>query len=262
MNIAVTIQARLGSTRLPGKILKKIDNKPLLQYQIERIKKSKLVNQIIIATTKKKQDTRLVNLSKKLNINYYRGSTNDVLGRIAGAIKKFSIDVHIELISDSPFTDPKILDAIIKFYLENKYQYVSNGMKLSFPSGMEVSVCSGDFFLDIEKKVKKNDPNREHVEFHFTKNSKILKCNIVAPKKYRYPNIFLEVDTAKDFQLISIIFKHFNKKKKFFYLKDILHFLKTQPKLANLNRHVIRTWAHIKLQKKDKINNKIIKNIN
>ena len=112
MNIAVTIQARLGSTRLPGKILKKIDNKPLLQYQIERIRKSKLVNQIVIATTKKKQDVKIINLAKKMKVNYYRGSTNDVLGRIAGAIKKFKIDVHIELISDSPFTDPKMLSEV------------------------------------------------------------------------------------------------------------------------------------------------------
>ena len=262
MNIAVTIQARLGSTRLPGKILKKIDNKPLLQYQIERIRKSKLVNQIVIATTKKKQDVKIINLAKKMKVNYYRGSTNDVLGRIAGAIKKFKIDVHIELISDSPFTDPKILDSIIKFYLKNKYQYVSNGMKLSFPSGMEASVCSGNFFLAIEKKVKKNDPNREHVEYFFTKNKKISKCNIIAPKKYRYPNIFLEVDTAKDFEVVSKIFKYFNKKKKFFYMKDILSFLKKNPNLANLNRYVTRTWTHLKLEKKDKITNKLIKNIN
>ena len=87
-----------------------------------------------------------MNLSNKLKVKYYRGSTNDVLGRIAGAIKKFKVDIHVELISDSPFTDPKILDSIIKFYLNNKYQYVSNGMKLSFPSGMEVSVCSENFF--------------------------------------------------------------------------------------------------------------------
>ncbi len=262
MNIAATIQARLGSTRLPGKILKKINGKPLLEYQIERIKKSKLVNRIIIVTTKKKQDFKLVNLSKKLKVNYYRGSTNDVLGRVAGAIKKFNVDIHIELISDSPFTDPKILDAIIEFYLKNKYQYVSNGMKLSFPSGMEVSVCSGDFFLEIEKKVKKNDLNREHVEYHFTKNSKISKCNIIAPKKYRYPNIFLEVDTPKDFELVSAIFQYFIKKNKFFYLKDILNFLKKNPKLANLNRYVKRTWTHLKLKKKDKITNKLIKKIN
>ena len=203
-----------------------------------------------------------MNLSNKLKVKYYRGSTNDVLGRIAGAIKKFKVDIHVELISDSPFTDPKILDSIIKFYLNNKYQYVSNGMKLSFPSGMEVSVCSGKFFLEIEKQVKKNDPNREHVEYHFTKNPNISKCNIVAPKKYRYPNMFLEVDTYKDFQLVSAIFQYFNKKKKFFYLKDILNFMKKNPKLANSNRYVTRTWAHLKLDKKDKIINKLIENIN
>ena len=75
----------------------------------------------------------------------------------------------------------------------------------------------GKFFLEIEKQVKKNDPNREHVEYHFTKNPNISKCNIVAPKKYRYPNMFLEVDTYKDFQLVSAIFQYFNKKRNFLF---------------------------------------------
>ena len=155
LNISAVIQARMGSTRLPGKVLKKIDGKPILQYQIERVKKSKLINHIIIATTKEKKDDKIEKLAKKTKVKCFRGSTNDVLDRVAGAIKKFKVDIHVELISDSPFSDPEIIDKIIYFFLRKKniYHYVSNGMQLTYPSGMEVSVCEAKKFLHINKNV-------------------------------------------------------------------------------------------------------------
>ena len=260
LNISAVIQARMGSTRLPGKVLKKIDGKPILQYQIERIKKSKLINQIIIATTKEKKDKKIENLAKKMNIKCFRGSTNDVLGRVAGAIKKFKVDIHVELISDSPFSDPKIIDKIIYFFLRKRkiYHYVSNGMKLTYPSGMEVSVCDAKKFLQVNNKVRKNDRMREHVEVNFTKNMNIKKCNLIAPKKFYNPNIFLEIDTPKDFIMISKIIKHFNKTKKFSYLGDILSFLKKKPNIININNRIKRTWTVFKLKNTKSMDNIIL----
>ncbi len=260
LNISAVIQARMGSTRLPGKVLKKIDGKPILQYQVERIKKSKLINQIVIATTKEKKDKKIENLAKKMKVKCYRGSTNDVLGRVAGALKKFKVDIHVELISDSPFSDPQIIDKIIYFYLRKRgiYNYVSNGMKLTYPSGMEVSVCDAKKFLQVNNKVKKNDKLREHVEVHFTKNKNIKKCNIIAPRRFYNPNIFLEIDTPKDLLMISKIIKHFNKTKKFNYLDDILRFLKKKPNIINLNNKIKRTWTVFKLKNTKSMDNIIL----
>ena len=126
----------------------------------------------------------------------------------------------------------------VTYYTARKrgiYNYVSNGMKLTYPSGMEVSVCDAKKFLQVNNKVKKNDKLREHVEVHFTKNKNIKKCNIIAPRRFYNPNIFLEIDTPKDLLMISKIIKHFNKTKKFNYLDDILRFLKKKPNIINLN---------------------------
>ena len=260
LNISAVIQARMGSTRLPGKVLKKIDGKPILQYQIERIKKSKLINQIIIATTKEKKDDKIENLARKINVKFFRGSTNAVLGRVAGAIKKFKVDIHVELISDSPFSDPELIDRIIYFFLRKKnvYQYVSNGMQLTYPSGMEVSVCEGNKFLQINRNVSKKDKMREHVEVHFTKNKNIKKCNIIAPIKFYKPNIFLEVDTPTDLIMITKIIKYFNKKNFFYHLPDILKFLKNKPNIVNLNNKVKRTWTAFKLKNTKSMDNIIL----
>lgn len=260
LNISAVIQARMGSTRLPGKVLKKIDGKPILQYQIERIKKSKLINKIIIATTKEKKDNKIEKLAKKVKVNCFRGSTNDVLGRVAGAIKKFKVDIHVELISDSPFSDPEIIDKIIYFFLRKKniYHYVSNGMQLTYPSGMEVSVCEAKKFLHINRNVSKKNKMREHVEVHFTKNKNLKKCNIIAPKKFYKPNIFLEIDTPVDLIMITNIIKYFNKKNYFYHLSDILKFLENKPNIVNLNNKIKRTWTAFKLKNTKSMDNIIL----
>lgn len=248
--VFATIQARMGSTRLPGKVLKKINGIPLLEYQIKRIKKSKTIDNVIIATTKKKEDDKIINLAKKLNVLYFRGSNKDVLKRITDATKKFKFDINVELISDSPFSDIKIIDKMVKFFIKNigKYDYVSNGIKMTYPSGMEACIYESKTLINIEKKIKKNNKMREHVECHFTKNKKLKKCNISAPKKYHYPNIFLEVDTPKDLIMVSKIFKYFKKiKKTNFYLSDILIFLKKNKDIIEINKKVPRSWRRLKV---------------
>ena len=257
-NISATIQARLGSKRLPGKVLKKINGISLLECQIQRIKRSRIINNIVIATTKKKEDDKIVALAKKLKVLYFRGSNNDVLKRITEATKRFSIDINVELISDSPFPDIKLIDKMIKFFLKNKkkYDFISNGIKSTYPSGMEACIYESKTLIDIEKKVKKNNKMREHLECHFTKNKNLSRCNISAPKKHHFPNIFLEVDTPEDFLMMSIIYKYFNKMgKSYFSLDDILKFLKKNKHIIKINNKVPRSWRKLKVNTMKDIKN-------
>ena len=115
MKITATIQARMGSTRLPGKVLKDIGGKPMLQRQIERIKHSRLIDEIIIATTSSVKDEPIVALSEKLGVKVFRGSEEDVLGRIVGLLRVHQVELHVELIGDSPFSDAQIIDEVIGF---------------------------------------------------------------------------------------------------------------------------------------------------
>lgn len=252
MKISATIQARMGSTRLPGKVLKTICGKPILQYQVERIKRSRLIDEIIIATTNSPKDDPIVTLAEKLNVSCFRGSENDVLDRVTSALKKFNVDVHVELIGDSPLNDPQIMDEVIGFYLKNyhQYDYVSNGIQITYPSGMETNVYSSAILFDANKRVAIDDPLREHVDIHLYKTGWYRCCNLEAPKWFQKPNIFLEVDTQKDYKMISAVVEYFvSQGKTHFTLMQILDFLNARPELISINQNEKRRYWKFKNKK-------------
>lgn len=249
MRITATIQARTGSSRLPGKVLKPIGGKPMLARQIERIHRSRLVDDIIVATTTAPGDDAIAELAANHGADVYRGSEDDVLGRIAGLLAERDVDVHVELIGDSPFTDPQIVDEVVGFYLKNRdnFDYVGNGMRVTYPSGMEVSVYAGKLLVDIEAGVAADDPMREHVEVHLTKNPKVRRCNLAAPAWFHHPDLFLEVDTPKDLEMVSRVFGHFDSTgQSHFGLAEILDYLDRNPEVGEINRRENRTWWAIK----------------
>ena len=210
MNITATIQARTGSSRLPGKVLKSIDGKPMLQLQIERVLRSRLIDEVIVATTTLSQDEAIVELAQKIGVKCFRGPEDDVLGRIVSLLKEFQVKIHVELIGDSPLSDPQVIDEIIGFYLkhQDRYDYVSNGTKVTYPSGMEVNVYPAQALIEVEAGIDGDDPLREHVDIHLSKNQKFRRICLEAPTYFHFPEIYLEVDTAKDFEMISTILKY------------------------------------------------------
>ena len=124
--ISIIIQARLGSSRLPGKILKKIGDKSVLEYLIDRLKKSRLAEQIIVATTNKKIDQEIINVVKKLKIYSFAGDELDVLNRYYQCAKKYKSSTIVRITSDCPFSDPNLIDDMINFYIENDYDLKIN----------------------------------------------------------------------------------------------------------------------------------------
>ena len=120
MKIFAVIHARFNSQRLPGKVLRKFCGKKMLEFQITRVKKSKLINKIIIATTKSKKDNDIVNLATKNNVNVFRGSSRDLVGRVYNSVKHDKPDIIIRVSGDNPLIDPAILDMVIKKMLTNK----------------------------------------------------------------------------------------------------------------------------------------------
>ena len=179
----------------------------------------------------------------------FRGSENDVLGRITALLKARKAELHVELIGDSPFTDPHIVDEIIGFYLKNQrqYDYVTNGMEVTYPAGMEVNVYPAAALIDAESRIKADEPLREHVDIHLSKNDKYRRIGLKAPKHYHRPEIFLEVDTAKDFAMVSAVFEHFlDKGQEHFSLAQILDFLDGRPDLIKLNQSEERRYWQFK----------------
>jgi spore coat polysaccharide biosynthesis protein SpsF len=245
VRITATIQARVGSSRLPGKVLKTVRGRPLLQIQIERVLRSRLVDDVIVATTDNPNDDPIAALADRLGVGCYRGPEDDVLGRIVGLIKAHDVDLHVELIGDSPLTDPQIVDEIVGVFLKAKgnFDYVSNGTSLSYPSGMEVNVYPGAVLIDADNGVAHDDPLREHVDIHISKNDKYRRHLVVAPRWFQRPDLFLEVDTPRDFEMMSALIGYFlDRNNRHFGLGQIIDYLDCHPEIAVLNRDEPRRW--------------------
>lgn len=244
MKIGATIQARMASTRLPGKVLKPILGRPMLALQVERIQRSLLIDEVIIATSVEKQDDVIEALARELGVQCFRGSETDVLSRVVGALRAFSVDIHVEFMGDNPIPDPLLVDSITGYYLKHadRYDYVTNALKTTYPPGAEVFVYPSEVLFDAERRAP-HTPLREHVGPHIYQHPERYRiCNLEAPPWSHYPDLHLEVDTQEDFEVVSAIYEHFYPANPGFGLAQVIDFMKAHPKLAERNRQVERRW--------------------
>jgi len=245
MKVTATIQARMGSSRFPGKVLKKIANKPILEWQINRLKKSFLIDNIIVATSNKKEDDKIKITCQSLGINCWRGSEDDVLERVHDAFFSTGADIHASFYGDSPFIDPLIVDQFIGYFIKNinKIDYLTNSMKTTFPPGNEFSICKSKCLEYAHLSTKKDDPLREHVAINITNKGKFKIKNLEAIGIYNEPNLYLEIDTIEDYKMLSkfipIVIKACGKA---FTLKDLITISKKENELTKLNSKVERRW--------------------
>ncbi|MEC2159777.1 glycosyltransferase family protein [Virgibacillus halodenitrificans] len=238
MKIAAIIQARMGSTRLSGKVMKDIKGRTVLSHVIERVKQSNLIDEIIIATTVQERDNVIENEAFKCGAKVYRGSEEDVLSRYYLAAKENNIDIIVRITSDCPVIDSNVIDEIINFYLEEKYDIVTNaGSDLSqrtFPRGLDTEVFSFEVleaaFINGREKYQ-----REHVTPYIYENSNKIHYfkNDVDFSMYRWT-----LDTEEDFKLISEVYNRLYMGKHDFYLHDIIEIFKQEPKLFTFNAHI------------------------
>ncbi|MDO8430349.1 MAG: glycosyltransferase family protein [bacterium] len=245
--VTAIIQARMGSTRLQGKVLKKVLGKTMLEYQIERVKRAKTINQIILATTTNSENKKIIQLAQKLKVRAFAGSENDVLDRYYQAATRFGIDdVIVRLTGDCPLTDPNIIDRVVRFYLKNKKscQYANNVDPPTFPDGMDVEVFSFNILKEAWQKADLLS-EREHVTPYIRNHPEKFKIkNLKSRKDLSRPRLVL--DNKEDFILIGKIFTALYPKNKNFDLEDILEFLKKNSKLILINSHIQRNEGMLK----------------
>jgi len=251
MKIIATIQARMGSTRLPGKVLKDICGKPMLLWQVERIKKSRLIDDVIIATTLSPQDDEIVQFCIENNIKYFRGSEDDVLNRVASLIQKFGIDLHAEFCGDSPLPDPQLIDEFIGYYLKNQdnFDYVSSSMETTYPPGQEITLYRGITLIELNEFIERDDVLREHVGYNITRFPEQYRlASIKAPEWYYQPEAYLEVDTPKDLEMMRKLVGYFMEKGiEHFTLSQILDLFQHQPELIDINGNEDRRWKEFRI---------------
>lgn len=239
MKTVIIVQARMTSTRLPGKILKEVMGKPLLEYQIERLRRVKLADDIIIATTENDTDLPIVRLCERLYIRYFRGSENDVLARYYYAAKQYGADTVVRITSDCPIIDPEVINEIINFYLDNtsKYDYISNGIERTYPRGMDTEVFS---FKALEGAFynAKRDYEREHVTPYIYSQAVAGGRILNYPYKVNCSQHRWTVDTPEDFLLIKQIIENLYINNKNFSLEDCLALLDKNPSWMEINAHI------------------------
>lgn len=238
--VICSIEARMGSSRLPGKVLLPVLGRPLLSYLIERIKLVKLVDEIVLATTINSEDDLLESFASKEGIRVYRGSEEDVMGRVLGAVESANGEIVVEITGDCPLIDPEITDQVIRTYLVNSVDYVSNNNIRSYPDGMDVQVFSRDA-LKRSMELTQNPLDREHVTLHIRNHPELFsRINLVAPQRLNLPSLGLTLDEIADYDLIKIIIENLYPRNKLFLCDEVLSYLNSNPQLLNLNKHVFR----------------------
>ena len=236
MNVLSIIQVRMQSTRLPKKALLQIYDKSILEHIIDFIKFSKYTNKIIVATTTNPEDDEIVELCSNLNISYFRGSSEDALGRFYECAKLFHGDIIVRLTADNPLIDPELVDDVIKTCLETKCDYATNMLSDTFPHHGYLVEAMPFEILEKLYNTKKDSLNKEHITYDLRKNYTSYHVEHVKTREfYERPNWRLTLDYPEDFELICKIFSELYRENSFIKYKSVVKFLDKNSDLLKIN---------------------------
>jgi len=237
-NIIAIIQARMGAERLPGKVLMDIVGRPMLWHIINRVRHSKYINKIIIATTTNKDDDQIENFCKTYNIDFYRGNEDDVLDRYYQAAELWNTDIIVRITSDCPLIDSEVIDKVIHSYLKNKNNFNGSGntIKRTYPRGLDTEVISFSTLERVWNDAKK-DYQREHVTIYIYEHLDQFKmCSV--ENKENLSSFRWTVDEEKDLEFVRTIYKKLYQERKIFLMRDVLRLLEREPYLKEINKNI------------------------
>lgn len=246
MNVIVITQARSGSTRLPSKVLKKIQNKTLLQIHIDRIKQAKLIDDIYIATTIDKSDNIIEELANELQVKYYRGSEDDVLDRFYQTVKNVKPDFIVRLTSDCPLIDPKLIDEVVGEAKVQNLDYYSNVLVEKYPDGQDIEVFK---FTALKKAWREAVllSEREHVTPYIRKNSTFFGQSLFTSNNHNlnvdYNHVRLTVDEPSDFEVIKILINDLGLDRDW---RTYTNYYLSNENINTLNKDIVRNEGYLK----------------
>lgn len=250
MKVVAILQARCNSTRLPNKVLKEIKGKPMIEHQINRINRSRLIGDLIVATSNEETDFPLIALCKKINVKVFAGSLDNVLDRFYQAAIATNADVIVRLTGDCPLTDSKIIDDVIKLHIDKKNNYTSNTDPETFPDGLDVEVFN---FAELKCAWKNASikSDLEHVTPYIRRNPGIIKgayTSEINYSKYRWT-----VDEQKDFDFVTEIYSILGAHDEYFSAQKIYNLLKEKPELLKINTNIKRNEGYLKSLAQDNL---------
>ena len=236
MKVVAIIQARMGSTRLPSKVLEDLAGQPMLARVLNRTRRAKTLDAVVVATTIRSGDDAVVHLCQKEGWRYFRGSEEDVLDRYYRAALVFKADAVVRITSDCPLIEPEIIDRVVNEFLScyPEMDYVSNTIVHTFPRGLDVEVVS---FYALKKAWQEDDEpaSREHVTPYIWRNPNKFKIRNVA-NEIDYSYMRWTVDTVEDLTFVRKVYEHFQDDA--FTWTEVLHLLEMHPEWLEINRHI------------------------
>lgn len=235
MKVVAIIQARIGSTRLPSKVLMNIANKPMLWHVVDRLKRAEMLDMIVLATSSKEQDKILLEFAKKNGIKSFAGSEDDVLDRYLCAAEKFGADVVVRVTADNPLTDPYIIDRMVIKHIEMSADYTCAN---DLPIGTSAEVISMDTLKRLHELGTK-PYYQEHVTTFVKENPKLFDIYVICVENnLRRPELRLTVDTEEDLNLMRIIYAKLYKPDIIIDVNEVINLLDKQPELRKINAHI------------------------
>ena len=246
--IGCIIQARMGSSRLPGKALMKSDSgKPLLYYVINQLRYCSKVKNLVIATTTNQEDDEIEKFANNNSVNVFRGKEKDVLDRYFQCAKKYSFSTIVRITADCPLIDPQIVDKVIEQFFSENYDFATNTLTRTFPIGTDVEVFS---FSALNRAWENTQlpSEREHVTPYLRKEENFKIINVENDKNIS--NLRLTVDRIEDFELIKQILNNISINP--IHLEDVLELFSRKPELIEINKHINHNEGFNKSLEEDK----------
>ena len=234
MRIAAIIQARMGSTRLPGKVLADLAGQPMLARVVNRTARAKTLDKVVVATTTDSADAVIADLCAQNCWPFFRGDRDDVLDRYCQAAKAHGAEVVVRITSDCPFIDPEIIDRVVRVFLEKNPDYASNTLKRTYPRGLDVEVVT--LVSLIRACHECSDPyQRVHVTPYICQNPHLFQI-ISVTSEADYSDHRWTVDTPEDLEFARAVYLQLSDKDAFTW-RDVLNILAEEPALKKINRY-------------------------
>ena len=241
--IVAIIQARMGSSRLPGKILKDINGHTMLWHVVQRAKAVNGIHDVVVATSDKTEDTVVAAACKKLDVACFRGSETDVLDRYYKAASFFCADAIVRLTGDCPLLDVAVIDEVIAAFVVGDYDYVSNRMELTYPDGLDTEIFS---FPSLEKAWHESllPSEREHVTPYIYTHPEIFALGNVRYKE-DLSALRWTVDEEQDLEFARNVFSYLGND--CFGMDKILEVLRTHPEITEINKSIPANFGYRKI---------------
>jgi spore coat polysaccharide biosynthesis protein SpsF len=238
--IVAIIQARMGSTRLPGKVLAEIRGHPMLWYVVERTRAAETLDKVVVATTTQPADNVIVEFCREQGIDCFRGSEPDVLDRYYHAAREQSADAVVRITSDCPLIDPRIVDKTVRAFIAERPDYASNRIVPTFPRGLDTEVMSFGT-LEVAWREARQPYQRTHVTpFIYENPDRFTILSVTG--EHDYSAYRWTVDTPQDLELVRAVYARLGGEG--FVLNDVVRLMEREPELADINRSVAQKALH------------------